>query len=79
MVGWDNSGSPISFTGVSGRSLRSCARKWSGARAVVSLIFEDELCSDTLLSKGEVGKPPGQGREFPFPVLTLLFLTELTE
>lgn len=46
---------------------------------MVSLIFEDELCSDTLLNKGEVGKPPGQGREFPFPVLTLLFLTELTE
>ena len=46
---------------------------------MVSLIFDDEFCSDTLFSKGEVGKPPGQGCEFPFLVLTLLFLTGLTE
>lgn len=46
---------------------------------MVSLILDDEFCSDLVFSKGEVRKALGQGHEFPFLVLILLFLTGLAE
>lgn len=33
---------------------------------MVSLILDDDFCSDMLFSKGEVRKELGQGHEFPF-------------